>query len=529
MEQFLDPVFLKQNLTGATLWAKDNIFVLGASVQLLVVGFTLLVAHLTAPSLERFLEKPTAVALYERYLRPAANALAPMSLALVWLVAQWFSVVAAEQAFDAAHKPVEAVWAKLDATTKPIDALAAQVSVAEIKRKADQSTEQLAKARFDAALKFAEYTNLPTKIAASEQAIPKEKAAMPAATKAVVTMSAELGKRKANMVQAESVVVASTKILVAAQQQQSEKQAVIAAVADALKKTELASAKLPAEKGLIAALQTFKTKAGALNSQMAEVQKVVAEKASTVKQTTANRDAAKTSFTAGQTELAKLQKVVTDKQQNLQKLETQLAADKAAVSTTFETLGKLWTKEFAVSEMKPLTPEQMAWVILQSTGMVKSQYVAETAALNKTTPLKPEEQKNPAKLAERAAQLEQAVYGKLKGNMALFVRLYGAGPGQPQGDFFATADQALFFSNGGQIRGWAVPRGDNVATRMDKATAAKTAAEELYLSTLTRLPTAEEVAAVDTYLKNRKPEEKPAAIKEMIWALLTSAEFRFNH
>jgi len=98
MEQFLDPVFLKQNLTGATLWAKDNIFVLGASVQLLVVGFTLLVAHLTAPSLERFLEKPTAVALYERYLRPAANALAPMSLALVWLVAQWFSVVAAEQA-----------------------------------------------------------------------------------------------------------------------------------------------------------------------------------------------------------------------------------------------------------------------------------------------------------------------------------------------------------------------------------------------------------------------------------------------
>ncbi len=78
MEQFLDPVFLKQTITEATVWAKDNIFVLGASVQLVVVGLTFLVAHLSAPSLQRFLEKPTAVVLYERYLRPAANALAPM-------------------------------------------------------------------------------------------------------------------------------------------------------------------------------------------------------------------------------------------------------------------------------------------------------------------------------------------------------------------------------------------------------------------------------------------------------------------
>ncbi len=98
MEQFLDPVLLKERLTEATVWAQDNIFVLGASVQLLVIAVAFLVARLSAPSLQQFLEKRTEIALFERYLRPAANALAPMSLALIWLVLQWFSVVAAEQA-----------------------------------------------------------------------------------------------------------------------------------------------------------------------------------------------------------------------------------------------------------------------------------------------------------------------------------------------------------------------------------------------------------------------------------------------
>ena len=98
MEQFFDPVFLKQRLTEATVWAQDNIFVLGASVQLAVIAVAFLVAHLSAPSLQRYLEKRTQFVLYERYLRPVANALAPMSLALVWLVLQWFSGVAAAQA-----------------------------------------------------------------------------------------------------------------------------------------------------------------------------------------------------------------------------------------------------------------------------------------------------------------------------------------------------------------------------------------------------------------------------------------------
>jgi len=53
-------------------------------------------------------------------------------------------------------------------------------------------------------------------------------------------------------------------------------------------------------------------------------------------------------------------------------------------------------------------------------------------------------------------------------------------------------------------------------------------ANDLYLTYLMRLPTAEETNAVVEYIQSR-PEEKQACITEIAWALLNSAEFRFNH
>jgi len=48
------------------------------------------------------------------------------------------------------------------------------------------------------------------------------------------------------------------------------------------------------------------------------------------------------------------------------------------------------------------------------------------------------------------------------------------------------------------------------------------------LSVLARRPSETEVVDVRDYLSNRG-EEKTQAIQEMIWGLLASAEFRFNH
>ena len=108
------------------------------------------------------------------------------------------------------------------------------------------------------------------------------------------------------------------------------------------------------------------------------------------------------------------------------------------------------------------------------------------------------------------------------------VTFYGAAPGQPQDDFFATADQALFVANGGSVNSWVAPAGDNVTERIVKQEDPRLAAEELYLSVFTRMPTDGERADVANFLKERTTD-KPAAAQELVWALLNSAEFRFNH
>lgn len=160
---------------------------------------------------------------------------------------------------------------------------------------------------------------------------------------------------------------------------------------------------------------------------------------------------------------------------------------------------------FAVAALRPLTAEQFALAVMQATGYTDSQRLALGASLN-----------------------EQTLYERLAGQIPMFVALYGSQPGHPEGDFQATLEQTLFVANGEPLRSWLVPQGGNLAERLLHAADTKVFAEELYLSVLSRRPEAEEVAAVEAYLASREAD-RPAAIREMVWALVAGVEFRFNH
>ena len=54
-------------------------------------------------------------------------------------------------------------------------------------------------------------------------------------------------------------------------------------------------------------------------------------------------------------------------------------------------------------------------------------------------------------------------------------------------------------------------------------------AEELYLSVLTRRPTLDEVRETGEFLAGLTAEARSTAVPELIWSLMASAEFRFNH
>jgi uncharacterized protein DUF1549/uncharacterized protein DUF1553 len=161
---------------------------------------------------------------------------------------------------------------------------------------------------------------------------------------------------------------------------------------------------------------------------------------------------------------------------------------------------------FAVRLLKPLTPDQLGWSLMQATGL--------TDAERKV-------------LGDKAN--EAALYSKLSGNVASIVATFGSQPGQAEGDSFqATLDQALFLSNGGLVRGWLAARPGNLLDRLSKLQDPATIAEELHVSTLTRRPTMDEEKLVKDYLQSRG-SERQLALEEMIWAMLTSTEFRFNH
>jgi Protein of unknown function (DUF1549)/Protein of unknown function (DUF1553) len=159
---------------------------------------------------------------------------------------------------------------------------------------------------------------------------------------------------------------------------------------------------------------------------------------------------------------------------------------------------------FAVAALKPLSPEQLAWSLMQATGFSDAERLAQGA--------KPNEQALATKLAAAAAPVAAAFIGQA---------------GQPE-EFQATLDQVLFLANGNLLRTWMTLRAGNLADRLGKLEQPEAVAEELYLSTLTRLPSAEERREVAEYLQKRA-QDRPAAVQELIWALLTSAEFRFNH
>jgi hypothetical protein len=167
---------------------------------------------------------------------------------------------------------------------------------------------------------------------------------------------------------------------------------------------------------------------------------------------------------------------------------------------------KVPADSFAVATLKPLSPEQLAWALMQATGLTDAQRRA---------------------LGKRLT--EQTLYQSLAGNVAPFAAKFGGRPGKVKAQSFeATLDQTLFLANGSLLRGWLGPRPGNLADRLQSIAGVDGVAEELYLSILTRRPSAEETKDLGDYLKGRT-SDRAAALQELAWALMASAEFRFNH
>lgn len=111
---------------------------------------------------------------------------------------------------------------------------------------------------------------------------------------------------------------------------------------------------------------------------------------------------------------------------------------------------------------------------------------------------------------------------------AAFVKAFANSPAEPEVEFAPSLKSALFVLNDAQVLALLEPKDGHLVSRLIALDDPAAIANEMYLSILTRRPTEEERQAVASFLADRK-ERRPAALTNMVWALLASTEFCLNH
>ncbi len=277
----------------------------------------------------------------------------------------------------------------------------------------------------------------------------------------------------------------------------------------------------------LAVVSLLKQQQSRLGSEMAEVAKNVK-----IIQTEVSAKAKQ--LQSAVTAVTEMQKVLDAKLATMQTQQQQLATEQPALVTSLEKqaeahekLSRVLVYEFVVSDLKPLTPEQLANTVLESLGVTETFRVQVEAELAKTNPLTDADKQDATRMATRQREVSEKIQAKIASLENEFIKLYAAGAGQVQTDFFATIDQALYFTNGSRIKGW-VNSNSYLTGRLLKTESAPEIAEQLYISLLNRRPTTQETKQVSDYLTART-DQKAETVREMIWALLASTEFRFNH
>ncbi len=198
---------------------------------------------------------------------------------------------------------------------------------------------------------------------------------------------------------------------------------------------------------------------------------------------------------------------------------TKLYARAASAAPDYPAEGSL---RLAISSVRKLSPEQLAWSWIEATGRRSSEWQACSTELRSTDP------KLLTILIRSDAGREAYLHRRLVADADLVIRAFVTSlPGEtPQSE--TTPQQALFLLNGEVLQSWVASRPGNLVDRLQSQPFDREVATELFVNVLSRPPSAEEVQWVEDLLAN-SGEERALRIADLAEALLTSIEFRFNH
>ncbi|MED5279624.1 MAG: hypothetical protein VYD86_10920, partial [Verrucomicrobiota bacterium] len=98
---------------------------------------------------------------------------------------------------------------------------------------------------------------------------------------------------------------------------------------------------------------------------------------------------------------------------------------------------------------------------------------------------------------------------------------------RPDDTFQVSVDEALYFSNSDQVQNDLLGEGGKLLGRVLKTEGLAKRLEVVFLNTLSREPSPDETETLNQYLAARNENEK-GAWQQVLWALMTSSEMRFN-
>jgi hypothetical protein len=198
---------------------------------------------------------------------------------------------------------------------------------------------------------------------------------------------------------------------------------------------------------------------------------------------------------------------------------------------------------FAVAALRPLSPEQLGWSMLQVTGRLPSrlertarkmkeaakeetqQKDANKQETEDSVEVKPEKDASPADLGW---QVHKKVYGDLQPELKTLFNVFSRLPGQPDNGFQPSVDQALFLLNSEQMVKFM--KESILLDRLSHLEKPDELAAELYLAVLSRYPTDQERAEVAKMVDGTVDrKQRYEVIRRIVWGQLVSAEFRLNH
>lgn len=187
--------------------------------------------------------------------------------------------------------------------------------------------------------------------------------------------------------------------------------------------------------------------------------------------------------------------------------------------------------EFAVEEiqkhkltylhgtLKPLSPEQFAWSMLQAVGLVEKTKRSVIAELKK------EKAEFDATAAENWVVIEERVDAALKTQVAAIVAVFAGSNAASR--FDASANHALYLLNGPEVGKWLKSGQEMLLDRVLATEGDGELVSEVFLAIYSRLPSESELKLAIEFIAAPQ-ENREQTTRELIRTLLCSAEFRFN-